>query len=174
MRQFILLVFAFAILACSPRPNDGDANTTTDDQTRPMTDREVNPQGLDNEDMTDGIDPNQSMDADAMGGTDAQVQQTMDAVQGAGGDITALAPSAAVSNIDSWISKLDGMDGTDGIVSNLRTLKDELGASTIDGGKVSGLLSQLASETREVGSGNQGLTMLASALDAGASKLGGK
>ena len=176
MKNLILLVFAFAIMACTPRPNDSDVNTT-DDQTRPMTDREVNPQGLDNEDMTDGIDPDQSMDADMdmdMGGMEAQVQQTMDAVQGAGGDITALAPSTAVSNIDSWISKLEGMDGTDGIVTNLRSLKDELGAANIDGPRVSNLLSELATETRQVGGGNQGVTMLASALDAGAAKLGGK
>ncbi len=66
------------------------------------------------------------------------------------------------------------MDGTDGIVSNLRSLKDELGAGSIDGPRVSSLLSELASDTREVGAGNQGLTMLASALDAGASKLGGQ
>ena len=174
MKNLILLVFAFAIMACTPRPNDNDVNTT-DDQTRPMTDREVNPQGLDNDDMTDGIDPDQSMDADMdMAGTDAQVQQTMDAVQGAGGDITSLAPSTAVSNIDSWINELEGMDGTDGIVTNLRSLKDELGAASIDGPRVSNLLSELATETRQVGGGNQGLTMLASALDAGAAKLGGK
>ncbi len=66
------------------------------------------------------------------------------------------------------------MDGTDGIVNNLQSLKSELTAGSIDGGKVSNLLSTLATQTREVGQGNAGLSTLASALEAGARKLAGK
>ncbi len=102
------------------------------------------------------------------------LQSTISAVEGAGGDITALQPSTAVSNIDSWIGELSSMDGTDEIVSDLQELKTELTADNIDGGSVSALLSSLADQTRELGGNNMGLTTLARALDAGAEKLSGK
>jgi hypothetical protein len=106
--------------------------------------------------------------------TNPLLQSTVDAVQTNGGDITALSPYTAVANIDNWIDELRNMEGTDGIVNDLEALKMELGMDNIDGGKVSNLLSSLASSTRQVGNGNPGLNALASALDAGASKLGGK
>ncbi len=154
MKYLSFFAFALLLLSCNSQPN---TNETTD--MTPMTDQETP--------MTD-----QEMPMPA--GQDSPLQPTIDAVQSTGGDITALPPDAAVTNIDSWISKLQSMDGTSGIVDNLQMLKSELTAGNIDGSKVSNLLSTLATQTREVGQGNAGLNTLASALDAGAQKLAGK
>lgn len=150
MKNIALLFFALLLFACN------DAATTT--ETPPVADEMP--------EMETPTTPAQS--------TSPLLQSTVDAVQTNGGDITALPPSAAVSNIDSWIGELRGMDGTDGIIRDLESLKMELGMGNIDGSKVSNLLSSLASSTRQVGNGNPGLNALASALDAGANKLGGR
>ncbi|CAH1002444.1 hypothetical protein LEM8419_03323 [Neolewinella maritima] len=153
MKHLLLLVLALTVLACAEQPaNTTETDMDTDVVTTPDMDR-----------------PEVDMPA-----ADPTLTATIDAVQSTGGDITALPADAAVSNIDTWINKLDGMDGTDGIVSNLQSLKGELTSGSIDGGRVSELLSTLASETRSVSGGNQGLSALASALEAGAEKLGGK
>lgn len=95
------------------------------------------------------------------------LSQTLGAVRSAAGDITTLPASAAVSNINSWIGKLRGMDGTDEIVEDLTELKEQLGAREIDGSEVADLLQDLAEETREIGKGNKSLEVLAYALEAG-------
>ena len=100
--------------------------------------------------------------------------QTLQAVAGNEADLTKLPGSAAVSNIDSWLNKLRGMNGTDAIVRDLEMLKMELGAASIDGSKVSGILFGLAEKVRGVGSGNDGLEALAYALEAGGWRLKGK
>ncbi|WP_157500819.1 hypothetical protein [Lewinella sp. 4G2] len=101
------------------------------------------------------------------------LQSTIQAVQSAGGDITALSPDVATSNIESWMGKLKGVEGADGVVSGLSNLKNELTAGSIDGSKVSGILSGLATEVRGMSGEMPALNTLASALDAGAKKLGG-
>jgi len=101
------------------------------------------------------------------------INETVDAVRNAGGDITALSPSAAVANIDSWIAKLSDMDGTEEVTENLRELKDELTDGDIDGSKVGTLLNALGEDTRELAPNNAALAGLASALEAGGAKLGG-
>ena len=102
------------------------------------------------------------------------VTATIDAVKSAGGDITALSPDAAVGNINTWIEKLGSMDGTEGVVDGLKSLKTELTSGEIDGSKVSTILSSLAEKTRELGGDNMAVGTIASALDAGAKKLGGQ
>ncbi|MCX8212618.1 MAG: NAD kinase [Neolewinella sp.] len=99
---------------------------------------------------------------------------TIDAVTSVGGDLTALPAAAAVSNIESWITKLGTMEGTEGMVADLTSLKTELAAAEIDGGKVSTLLTSLASQTKSMADTAPGLGALAGALQAGADKLGGK
>ena len=153
MKYLSLLAFALIVFACGET-----ADTTTERTDMDMPETTVDREMPNTADMA----------------PDPMVGETVNAVQSAGGDITALSPDAAVGNIDGWIGKLRGMDGADGIVSDLESLKTELTSGNIDGGKVSGILSQLASSTREMGKGNQGLNTLASALDAGAAKLGGK
>lgn len=101
------------------------------------------------------------------------LQQTVQAVQSAGGDLTALAPATAVSNIEGWISRLGNIDGADPIVDDLKELKEQLTAEEIDGSEVSGLLSSMAEKTRSMEGKAPGLGTLANVLDAGAKKLGG-
>ena len=104
----------------------------------------------------------------------AYLKTTVDAVQSAGGDITALPPSAATDNIDGWISKLGSVDGSDKVVNGLKSLKNELMQENIDGSKVSDVLGSLANETRGMSSKAPGLNALAGALQAGSDKLAGK
>lgn len=106
----------------------------------------------------------------AFGGSDL-LGQTLSVIKSKGADITTLPGSAAVGNIDSWITKLEAMDGTTMITSDLKQLKMELGKSSIDGAKVGTLLNSLARNTRALGGDNAGLATLAYALEAGASRL---
>ena len=102
------------------------------------------------------------------------LQRTISAVQSAGGDLTALSPDAAVNNINGWVNQLRKVDGTDGIINELNGLRTELQSGNIDGSRVSGILSNLANQTRSMSDRAPGLSTLADALDAGARKLAGK
>ena len=108
-----------------------------------------------------------------LGGDMVSVNETVDAVRQAGGDITAIDPAAATGVIDGWINKLGSVPGADGVVNNLQSLKGELTSGNIDGAKVGGILGQLASGTRSLAPNNPALGQLANALEAGATKLGG-
>ena len=168
MKILTSLLFVLILASCADRNRSGVEDTdmnTTDEMETTMPDRQ-NP--VDATRTDDGMDMNSPQAASP------QLQSTIDAVQNAGGDITALQPSAATSNIDGWISKLNGMDGADGIVTDLKSLKTALQADQIDGMKVSGLMSSLADKTRSMESKAPGLSTLASALEAGADKLSGK
>lgn len=99
------------------------------------------------------------------------LSQTLMAVKGVMGDITTLPATAAVGNVDGWIEKLQGMDGTSEIVRDLNTLKTELQAPTIDGSKVSKLMFDMAEDTRAMGGGDKGVETLAYALEAGGWRL---
>lgn len=109
-------------------------------------------------------------------GVDAEAgnyfNETISAVQGAGGDLTALPPAAAVQNIDGWIQRLEGKDGTYEIVEGLENLKGALTDDDgIDGQEVGTALNELAEDIRE--KDNAMLAPLADALAAGGQKLGG-
>lgn len=103
----------------------------------------------------------------------SMLQSTVEAVTSIGGDITALPADAAVGNIEGWITKLSSMDGTEAVVTQLNALKSELSSGDIDGAKVSGILSTLAEQTKGLAGDNAMLGAVASALQAGAEKLGG-
>lgn len=105
--------------------------------------------------------------------TPSMLEATVEAVTSVGGDITALPAGAAVSNIEGWITKLQTMEGTEGLVGDLGSLKTELMAGSIDGKKVSGILSSLADQTRSLSAQAPALTTVADVLKAGADKLGG-
>ena len=75
------------------------------------------------------------------------VQGTISALEGG---ITNLAPAAALDNINGWIAQLDGMDGADEIVENLRELREALGDTPLDGEYIGELLSELGEDTSEV------------------------
>lgn len=99
------------------------------------------------------------------------LDQTLQAVKSKAADITTLPADAAIDNIDGWLGELRGMDGADGLVENLETLKTELGAGNIDAEKVSDILFDLAEDTRDMADGNKGLETLAYALEAGGWRL---
>ncbi len=101
------------------------------------------------------------------------LDQTLQAGKSKAADITTLPVSAATENVDGWINELRGMDGADGIVSDLESLKQELSAPSIDGEKVSELLFSLADDTRGVANGNPGLHTLAYLLESGGWRLEG-
>ncbi len=101
------------------------------------------------------------------------LDQTLAAVRAKAVDITTLGVPTATKNIDSWITELRGMDGTDDMIGNLETLKTELGASEIDGERVSEIMFSLAEETRELAGDNKNLAILAYALEAGGWRLEG-
>ena len=167
MKFFPLIValLAFGVTACGDAKTDaeqavGEASAAAEDL------------GNDIQDGTaDMMDKANGMADEAAGMT--SINETVSAVRNAGGDITALSPDVAVSNIDSWIAKLDGMDGTGEVVGNLKTLKAELTDGDIDGAKVGTILNALAEDTQELAPDNVALQGLSKALAAGGEKLGG-
>ena len=100
------------------------------------------------------------------------LNETVDAVNSAGG-ITNLDPTVATGVIDGWIAKLSSTPGTSGITGDLQTLKSELTSGNIDGSRVGALLTKLGNESRALAPDNAALGNLASALEAGGSKLSG-
>ena len=166
MKFLSIFAFAFLLLACNSQNRTTEEDRLTDETTTVAPDRMDDP--MTTTDMDD-MDTDMDMTAGSQ-----QLEGTVEAVNAAGGDITALDPTTATSNIDGWIGQLRGMDGTDEIVNNLETLKTELSSGNIDGGRVSEILSTLADETRELEGQAPGLSTLASALQAGADKLAGK
>ncbi|MDO4262655.1 MAG: hypothetical protein Q4C67_00480 [Deinococcus sp.] len=65
-----------------------------------------------------------------------------------------LALQRAAENIEGWLGTLADQDfpGSDTIESNLRELHQHLQSGDVDGQVVSGLLSQLASDTQQAAS----------------------
>ena len=150
MKSIALLSFALLLFAC------GDA--TPDNATAPVDEMPV-------------------VEAPpATPQTNPLLQNTIDAVQTNGGDVTALPPATAVSNIDSWIGELRNMEGTDGIGQRPRIAQNGARHGQISTAARSPTCSpHWASSTRQVWQRQPpDSTHLASALDAGASKLGGK
>lgn len=105
------------------------------------------------------------------GAEGVSINETVDAVRGAGGDITAIPAGAATGVIDGWIAKLSGTPGASTVVGGLKELKTELTAGNIDGARVGSLLSKLAADTRAMAPDNIALGNLADALQAGGNKL---
>lgn len=155
MRILSLPLLAFLFFAC------GDADSATETMDDTVTEA--------SEDLDRG-----TAAAQAEAEASTFLQTTIQNVQSAGGDITALPREAAANNINGWITKLSAMDGTDDMVDHLAALKKELMFEEVDGGKVSEILGQLAGETRDFSDQAPGLDALASALQAGADKLGAK
>ena len=104
------------------------------------------------------------------GGVTAEA--TLDAAQDAGG-LTSLAPAAAVSNIDAWIARLDGTPAAAPVVANLRTLRSQLQAPTLDGMAIGMTLSELGEQTTAAAGGDASLTQLGQALSQAGSALSG-
>jgi hypothetical protein len=154
MRFLVLISLMFFLAACGNTP-DTPAEATRD------VDAEVTT-GM--ESVTPAVEEE----------TTSFLQTTLEAVSTTGGDITALSPEAAANNINGWITKLDQFEGTDAVVGDLANLKKELMLGEMDSAKVSGILSSLASNTRDLSDRAPGLATLADALQAGSDKLAGR
>lgn len=102
-----------------------------------------------------------------------ELNATLDAVRGVGGDLTALPATTAVATIDGWLARMQGVDGTYEIQEGLRELREELTSSEIDGREVGTILKSLAEDTRELDANNSSLSMLSQSLEAAGDKLGG-
>ena len=98
-------------------------------------------------------------------------------IAAAGNDLTALAPAAAVDNINGWIARLEGADfqNAQEIRQGLMTLRDQLQEPTIDGAAVGETLTNLGTWTAEAGTaaGDASLGTLAGALTQAGQKLTG-
>lgn len=105
------------------------------------------------------------------GAEGVSINETVDAVRGAGNDITAIPPAAATGVIDGWIAKLSATPGANNVVAGLQQLRAELASGNIDGARVGSLLTDLARETRALAPDNMALGNLADALQAGGNKL---
>lgn len=114
-----------------------------------------------------------AMDGDMADADDAvTAQATLDAVNEAGG-LTALAPGAAVANIDSWIAQLEGNDAFAPTVEGLQTLKTQLTTDPLDGAAIGATLSMLGEQTTAAAGGDTALEQLGSALSAAGEQLTG-
>lgn len=103
---------------------------------------------------------------------DVTAAGTLDAAESAGG-LTELAPSTAVSNIDAWIARLDGMPSAAPIVTNLRTLRSQLQSAPLDGMAIGMTLSELGEQTTAAAAGDASLRQLGQALSQAGGMLSG-
>ena len=155
---FLLIGAALAFASCN---NDKSAAEATEDMAEGMEDGVENMAG----------DMPAEMSNDAAGAMN-YFNETVTAVSGVGGDITAIPAATAVSNIDGWIQRLQGKDGMYEIVEGLNELKEKLtDPNGIDGKAVGTVLNSLAEDTAELN--NPTLAPLSNVLAAGGKKLGG-
>ena len=146
MKYFTLTFCMLLFVACA-----GNNDATTGDENR-----------VESEDL-DMTDPHPT----------ATVASTLEAAERHGGDLTAIPLDMATENIDIWINRLRGKDGTEAVIRDLESLRSTLSGSTIDRAAVSALLRSLAEETRKVAGGREDAGRLVEALEAGASRLEG-
>lgn len=171
MKYLILFVVSLGLFAC------GDAATKAKDT---MSDAASGAQEM----ASDAATKAKEMADDAatsMTSPNAEAATflgaTVEAVQSVGGDITALSPEAAATNVEGWISKLSDVEGAGPLVEDLSMLKKEFteaGDEPLNGASISKLLASMAEKTRGMSDKAQGLDMLANVLDAGAKKLAGE
>lgn len=120
--------------------------------------------------VTDPVDDPMMSDGMMADTTGVTAQATLDAAQAAGG-LTSLAPDAAVANIDSWISTLEGNPDAAPVVENLRTLRTQLTTTPLDGAAIGQTLSTLGEQTTSVAGGDTALEQLGSALSSAGEML---
>ncbi len=122
--------------------------------------------------MEDDAMMDDTMVDDTMADDAVTAQGTLDAV-GAAGGLTALAPGAAVANIDGWIAQLEGNEAFAPTVEGLQTLKMQLTTDPLDGAAIGQTLSMLGEQTTAAAGGDGALEQLGSALSAAGAELSG-
>jgi len=163
MRTLILLSLSLSLFACGGDSAIAEADGAMENATEKVGGAMAN--------ATEKMD---MVAAEAKSDATDHLESTVEAVQSAGGDLTALPVTAAAHNINGWINKLADVDGADGITDGLAKLKEELLRESVDGGSVSAILSELSTETRAMSDKVPALGTLANLLDAGAKKLADK
>lgn len=144
MRLFLSTLFVAVLLsACNDAANTTTDETTTDENVTLTPDRANAPA----EDI------------------EATLGSTVDALRGTNGDLTALAPRAAVSTIDAFSGQLSEMEGTEAVTTNLDRLRDELTSDKVNAPKTGMILLTLADESKRlIGVGNAGTNALINSL----------
>jgi hypothetical protein len=96
-------------------------------------------------------------------------------IAAAGDDITALAPAAALDNINGWIDRLDGADFQNAteIREGLMTLRDQLQEAPLNGAAIGETLTNLGTWTVEAAGGTGDLATLGNALQSAGQNLTG-
>ena len=162
----VRLLFALALL---PLAACGDADDTVvadaDDVAVVTDDAVMGDDVLINDDVA--LD-----DAGMAAADDVTAEGTIDAAVAAGG-LTSLAPDAAVANIDAWIAKLTGVDGAEGVVDGLGTLKTQLTTDPLDGAAIGATLSSLGEQTTAAAGGDAALESLGRTLSEAGNTLQG-
>ncbi|HEX8298395.1 MAG TPA: hypothetical protein VF594_04475 [Rubricoccaceae bacterium] len=156
--RLLLLALALPLAACG-----GDEAETATDTTAPAADAPMA-----TEPMTE---PGATTDPMA---SDVTVDGTIAA---AGTDLTALAPAAAIQNIDGWIAKLEG-DQFSELRLDLERLKAQLSTTPLDGAAIGATLTELGEATTASAAGassssQEGLRTLGGALSSTGARLTG-
>ncbi len=100
------------------------------------------------------------------------LDQTIKAVSSNRNDMTSIPVATALTYIDGWIERLDGVDGMYEIREGLKELKEELTEETIKSKAVGGALNALGEDVAELK--NPALKSLSDALKAAGKKLDGR
>ncbi|OZC03388.1 hypothetical protein [Rubricoccus marinus] len=149
--SLLALAFVLPLAACA---DDDTVETTTVDDVA----------------VVDPVTPaDDMMTDDTTMESDVTAQATLDAVPAEG--LTAMAPGAAVANIDSWIAKLSDVPEASGVVEGLQTLKTQLTTDPLDGAAIGATLSSLGEQTTAAAGGDAALEQLGAALSSAGSSL---
>ena len=163
--RLLLLAVALPLAACGgDEATDTTTVVTPDATTEPMA----------------PADPMTTPEPAAPTGTMASDVTVDGTIAAAGTDLTALAPAAAVENIDGWIAKLEGAEFAQAgaLRTGLTQLKTQLTATPLDGAAIGATLTDLGEQTTASAAGassssQEGLRTLGGALTAAGQKLGG-
>ena len=157
------LFFLLAVALILPLAACADVETAGDDV---VTDDAIVVDDTDDLDMDDDM-----MDDDMMMADPVTAQATLDAVPAEG--LTAMAPAAAIANIDNWIGQLDGaeFENADEIREGLMTLKDQLQTTPLDGSAIGATLTNLGTWTVQSAGADAALTNLGQALESAGQSL---
>ncbi len=151
-----LLALVCLLAACEPEP-DADATAATSDRIA-----EADPM-MDN-----------TMDEGPVDTTEVTPQGTLGAVPTEG--LTSMAPSAAFTNIDDWIGRLDGAAFTNApeIREGLMALRNQLQEDPLDGSAIGETLVDLGTWTSEAAGDDEALRQLGAALTSAGETLAGE
>ena len=105
--------------------------------------------------------------------SDVTAQGTIDAIPAAG--ITTMAPTAALDNINGWLTALAGADfpNADDVREGLTDLRTALQTQPLDGSNIGNIIEELGDDTIEAGenSGDASVLRLGQALKAAGERI---